>query len=134
MDGIYKGIEKPEGEFQPTIVQNERKPFKVILDLGTSTPSRGNRVFAVMKGASDGGLFIPHSPNKFPGFVPNKETKKPKYNAQAHRDRIFGVHIDKYMEQLKEDESLFNKQFSQWNKCLEDNGVDSVEALFTKIH
>ncbi len=25
------------------------------------------------------------------------------------------------------------KQFSQWDKCLKDNGVESVEALFTKV-
>jgi large subunit ribosomal protein L5e len=28
----------------------------------------GSKVFAVMKGASDGGLYVPHSPSRFPGF------------------------------------------------------------------
>merc|ERR1711991_1272124 len=51
-----------------------------------------------MKGAVDGGIAIPHKPNRFPGF--NKE--KGDLNAKVHRDRIFGVHVAKYMKEIEE--------------------------------
>ena len=69
--------------------------------MGIRRPTVGNRVFGVMKGATDGGLNVPHSVNKFPGFVKGPSKRKNKYNADVHRERIFGVHIDKYMEKLK---------------------------------
>lgn len=54
-----------------------------------------------MKGAVDGGIYIPHSTRRFPGFT--KEGDVEKYDAKIHRDRIFGVHIDKYMQKVKKD-------------------------------
>ena len=79
----------------------ERKPFTVILDIGIRTPTVGNRVFGVMKGACDGGLNVPHSVKRFPGFTRPNKKKKGQYSAEVHRDRIFGVHVDSYMEYLK---------------------------------
>jgi len=39
------------------------------------------------------------------------------------------------MGELKEEsEEDYQKQFSQWDKCLKANKVDSVEALYSKIH
>jgi Ribosomal L18 C-terminal region len=38
------------------------------------------------------------------------------------------------MTALKGDTDAFNKQFSQWAKCLKAAGVATVDALFTKIH
>lgn len=37
-----------------------------ILDIGLRTPSKGARIFAVLKGAVDGGLKAPYSDEKFP--------------------------------------------------------------------
>jgi large subunit ribosomal protein L5e len=48
-----------------------------------------------MKGASDGGIYVPHNTKKFPGF--SKDGDSEEYDAAVHRDRIFGVHVDKYM-------------------------------------
>lgn len=136
MQDTYKGNEKIDGnDYNVSNTPNpQRKPFTVILDIGLRKPTVGNRVFGVMKGATDGGLNVPHSVKKFPGFVKGETKKSNTYNAEVHRDRIFGVHIDAYMEHLKnEDENSFNKQFSKWSECLKKNGVESVEDLMEKV-
>jgi large subunit ribosomal protein L5e len=38
-----------------------------VLDVGLVRTKNGNRVFGVMKGACDGGLYVPHSTKRFPG-------------------------------------------------------------------
>lgn len=38
------------------------------------------------------------------------------------------------MTSLKENQDAYNKQFGSWAKTLKAAGVDTVEALFTKIH
>merc|ERR1712050_258215 len=112
-----------------------RRPFKAILDLGLVRSTIGNRVFGAMKGACDGGLHVPHSVKKFPGFMKSEDNKKGEYIAEAHRDRIFGCHVDEYMDKLKaESEETYNRQFSKWDKCLKDTGMESVEDLFISIH
>ena len=75
-----------------------------------------------MKGASDGGLYVPHSPTRFPGFKEGEENKK-------LRSRILGGHIDDYMKALKGSDKAA-LQFSQWTKTLKDAGVASVEKLY----
>ena len=79
----------------------ERRPFKAILDIGLVNTTVGNKVFAAMKGACDGGLYIPHSTTRFPGNY--KDGENHKYDAKVHRDRIFGVHVDNYMKTLKDE-------------------------------
>merc|ERR1711976_1045335 len=116
-------------------VKQDKRPFKAILDIGSTNASTGNRVFGVLKGACGGGLHVPHSVKKYPGYVKEEGSKKGVYTAEVHKDRIFGCHIDEYMDKLKNDsEDDFNKQFSKWNKCLTDAKVDSCEDLFKNIH
>merc|ERR1712203_615277 len=116
-------------------VKQDKRPFKAILDIGTTNSSTGNRVFGVLKGACDGGLHVPHSVKKYPGYVKEEESKKGVYTAEVHKDRIFGCHIDEYMDKLKNDsEDDFNKQFSKWNKCLKDAKVETCEDLFKNVH
>ncbi len=43
-----------------------KKLKEVILDIGLRSPIKGSVVFAVLKGAIDGGLSIPHSPDVIP--------------------------------------------------------------------
>jgi len=38
------------------------------LDVGLTHTTTGNRVFGALKGAVDGGLNVPHSSNRFPGY------------------------------------------------------------------
>lgn len=78
-----------------------KRPFKANLDIGITTATKGNKVFAAMKGACDGGLYVPHKWRCFPGAT--KEEKDWKYNAEVHRKRIYGLHIQEYMTYLNEE-------------------------------
>jgi len=137
---MFKGISNVDGNdydvsADAEAVKQDKRPFKAILDIGSTNASTGNRVFGVLKGACDGGLHVPHSVKKYPGYVKEEGSKKGVYTAEVHKDRIFGCHIDEYMDKLKNDsEDDFNKQFSKWNKCLTDAKVDSCEDLFKNIH
>merc|ERR1712080_746478 len=94
--------------------------------MGTTT---GAKVFGAMKGAADGGLDIPHSEKRFPGY--DKESSE--FNADVHRAHIFGQHVADYMRSLMdEDEDAYKRQFSRFIK----NGVtpDSVEDMYKKAH
>jgi large subunit ribosomal protein L5e len=136
MADMYKGNDNVDGKDYDvsTLANADRRPFKAVLDIGIRRPTVGHRVFAVLKGATDGGLHVPHNTNKFPGFTKGEEKSKNSYDAETHRVRIFGGHIDEYMEKLKqEDEGKYMKQFSKWVGCLQKAGVESVEDLFEKV-
>merc|ERR1712114_126613 len=85
-----------------------------------------------MKGAVDGGINIPHSNKRFPGF--DKENGDDgKLDADVHRAHIFGQHVADYMNHLmEEDEEAYKKQFSRYIKL----GVtpDSIEGVYKKAH
>ena len=76
------------------------RPFKCYLDVGLKRTSTGSRVFGAMKGASDGGIFIPHSEKRFPGYDP--ESKE--LDAETLKKYIFGGHVAEYMESLEEED------------------------------
>lgn len=46
----------------------EKRPFRAILDVGLIRTTTGNRIFGAMKGAVDGGIYVPHNSKRFPGF------------------------------------------------------------------
>merc|ERR1712007_178300 len=82
-----------------------------------------------MGGAVDGGIDIPHSTKRFPGY--DAESKD--FNAETHRKHIMGLHVADYMRQLAdEDEETYKKQFSQYIK----HGIvaDTVETLYKNAH
>lgn len=138
MDGVYKGIETIDGT-KYDVSENpneERRPLKAILDVGLAATSVGSRVFSILKGVTDGGVYVPHSVKRFPGFHAGKEEgAKEEYKAEVHRERIFGVHVDKYMKLLKKNnQEAYKRQFSKLDKTLTEAKVDSLEKLFTKIH
>jgi len=139
MADMFKGAKSTDGadydvSADVEAVKQDRRPFKAILDIGTTKPTTGNRVFGALKGACDGGLHVPHSVTKYPGYFREEGQKKGTYDAETHKARIVGSHIDAYMDELRENEDDFNKQFSKWNKCLQSAKVENVEALFKKIH
>lgn len=47
-------------------VSKKKKITECVLDIGLYTPTKGAKIFAVLKGAVDGGLKIPHSEGKIP--------------------------------------------------------------------
>lgn len=82
-----------------------------------------------MKGACDGGLHIPHSNKRFPGFTKGSEGAEDSYSPEAHRARIFGQHVADYMRMLKEDDpERFQAQFSQYIRAKVD--ADSIEDMY----
>jgi large subunit ribosomal protein L5e len=120
------------------------------MDVGIAATTTGARIFGVMKGACDGGLNVPHSVKRFPGYtrakveeVVNKRGKATGevektdagFEAAVLREYIFGNHVNKYMNSLKKDDpSKFKRQFSLWEKCLAENKVKNTEELYKSVH
>jgi len=132
LDKLYAGAKKTEGEDYDVFTEYKegRKPFKAVLDVGLVRTTTGNRVFGCLKGACDGGLHIPHSNKRYPGF--KSEGDKETFNAKVHRERIFGLHVQNYIKKLS-GENL-TRQFSKWQVALKESGVDSIDKLYTKVH
>jgi len=130
LDSIYKGAEEIDGaDYNVEKDGDNPNPFMAVLDIGLARTSTGSKIFAVMKGACDGGISVPHSETRFFGY--NSESKE--YNAEAHRDRIFGKHVADYMQKLKDDdETAYKRQFSQFIK----HGIepDALESIYTNAH
>jgi len=122
---VYEDMEKRQSEGESL----DRRPFKAALDVGLVHTTTGNRVFGALKGACDGGLNVPHSTKRFPGT--KVEGGKSKYDAEVHRKRIFGMHVQKYMELLKGDEEAYKKHFSLWDKA---TGGKTLEAIYKAVH
>ncbi|KAF3047017.1 60S ribosomal protein L5 [Didymella heteroderae] len=133
LDEHFTGVEEADGEYNITeaveIDGEERRPFKVFLDVGLTRTSTGARVFGAMKGASDGGLFVPHSENRFPGFdIESKEL-----DAETLRKYIFAGHVAEYMETLADDdEERYKSQFSGYID--DDLEADGLEELYQDAH
>lgn len=130
MDQIYKGVEEINGEDYNVEQEGDNpNPFTAVLDVGLARTSTGAKIFAVLKGVADGGINVPHSETRFFGYDP--ESKE--YNAEAHRDRIFGKHVADYMQQLKDDdENAYKRQFSKFIEA----GVtpETLADVYKKAH
>ena len=74
----------------------KQKIERTILDIGLQPSVKNNSLFAVLKGALDGELEIPHGEDVLPDD-----------------SRIRGEHISNYAKILSEKSELYNKQFSQ---------------------
>jgi len=139
LDETYNGVEEPTGDVISTEVNgrtyfveevnDEKRPFRALLDVGIKNTTTGAKVFGAMKGASDGGLDIPHSNKRFPGY--NRDTKV--FDAATHKARIMGEHVADYMREMEEDdEENFKRHFA---KYLEDGvAADELEELYEKVH
>merc|ERR1712038_659471 len=118
LDTVYEGNTSVDGSM--FCVEDEDDgpgAFRACLDVGLARTSTGAKVFAALKGAVDGGLDIPHSEKRFPGY--DSESKE--LNADVHRQHIFGLHVAEFM-----------KHFSRFIK----NGVtaDSMEGMYKNAH
>ena len=153
LDGLYKGVEAADGEFFDVYekeVNEEKRPFRALLDVGLVRTTTGNRVFGALKGAVDGGIHVPHNTKRFPGYhlekkeavtgkrgktVAEKGKAAGTYNAKEHRDHIFGAHVQTYFDRLKkENKDAFKKQFSKWDATLTKAKAANFEALYKKVH
>jgi large subunit ribosomal protein L5e len=130
LDEAFVGVEEADGEFTITEASEEdRRPFKAFLDVGLTRTTTGARIFGAMKGASDGGLYIPHSENRFPGYDP--ESKE--LDTDTLRKYIFAGHVGEYMEMLADDdEERYKLLFSGYID--DDIEPDGLEELYGDAH
>jgi len=131
----FKGKETLDGEeYHVEDEESEQRPFKCILDVGIRRTCVGARMWGALKGAVDGGLHIPHSTKNFPGFKAAEEKgAEPEYDAETHKERIFGGHVKEYMEMLaEEDPTKYEAHFSKFVEA--DKDADSLEDMYTEAH
>jgi large subunit ribosomal protein L5e len=124
----YKGAEKIDGnDYNVEELEDGPRPFLALLDVGLRRTTTGAKVFAALKGATDGGLSVPHSETRFVGY--DSEAKK--LDTEVLKAHIHGKHVADYMRKLKEeDDAAYQRQFSAYIKA----GVkaDDVEARWAK--
>ena len=70
---------------------------EAILDVGLHSPSKGARIFVVLKGVLDAGIHVPHSEEKLPD-----------------EKRIQGEHIAHYAENLASNPEEYQSKFSEY--------------------
>ena len=126
----YEGQTEVDGDFY-IVEENEEgpRPFYALLDVGLSPTTTGAKLFGALKGAVDGGIEIPHSEKRFPGY----DTEMKEYSPEVHRDRIFGQHVSTYMQSLQEeDEEAYKTRFSQYIK--NKIAPEGIEEMYAKAH
>jgi len=128
----YEGNTEINGEdYNVEAADEGAKPFRALLDVGLARTTSGARVFGALKGATDGGIHVPHNDHRFPGS--KREGSEWTTSPETHRNYIFGHHVGEYMKQLAEnDDEAFNKQFHRYI----DAGIkpEGLESLYTKAH
>merc|ERR1719309_708285 len=102
--------------------------LSAVISTLVSTEHRLAPKFGALKGAVDGGLDIPHSVSRFPGY----DNEGDNFNAEVHRNHIFGKNVAEYMDSLEEDEEAFKRQFSKYIK--EGITSDKVEGVYKAAH
>jgi len=126
----YPGQTKVSGEdFNVSELSDGPRPFRALLDVGLRRTTTGAKVFAALKGATDGGLDIPHSDRRFVGFDSGEKKLKP----DVLRKYIFGGHVGDYMKSLnEEDADTFKARFSKYVKA----GIkaEELQGRWEKVH
>jgi large subunit ribosomal protein L5e len=129
----YEGTEEVTGEeYHVEQDEEDRAPFRALLDVGLAPTTTGARIWGALKGACDGGLDVPHTSRRFPGSSLDGNGGYSE-DAEKHREYIFGGHVSAYMESLQEsDKDAFEKQFGAYIKA----GVSAgdLEDMYTNAH
>jgi len=134
----YTGVKEVDGDYYDIAEDEEQEdedinPLKAVLDVGLTRTTTGNNIFGVLKGAVDGGLSVPHTEKRFPGYDKEANDGEGELDPAVHRARIFGEHIGANMERLaEEDEEAYKKQYSRYIK----NGItaDKLEDMYSNAH
>jgi large subunit ribosomal protein L18 len=108
----------PSAYLAGLLLAKKAKAAKVgecVADIGFNKSVKGARIYAALKGAIDGGLSMPFSPENFP---PN--------------DRISGKHIADYAAKMKkENPEAYKKAFSA---CIKNNAApEQIVEMFNKV-
>jgi len=114
--GKFKGQENVDGKHY---LNEDDGVFTAFLDVGLARTTTGARVFGVLKGVADGGVHVPHNTTRFPG------SKGGKYNADKHRERIFGAHVAGYIAD-------FQKQIAEKEKAKDVEAVTKLKAKYDR--
>merc|ERR1712087_815978 len=129
VDGEVVSTEYDKKTYYVEEVDDDKRPFRALLDVGCKPTTTGHRLFGALKGAADGGLDIPHSEKRFPGY--DRDAKE--YDADMHRERIFGGHVGEYMQYLEEeDNAKYQEHFASF--IPEDIAADGLEELYESVH
>lgn len=122
-------------------IDDDKRPFNAVLDVGITRTTTGNKVFGALKGLTDGGVYVKHNAKRFPGYEviqPEEkgQKKQESFEPEVHRKKIFGEYIQEYLEQLAEDKDRdYNtQQFKQWEACLKAAKVKTIPDLYEKVH
>lgn len=135
LDETFKGKEEIDGdEYHVEDEDGERRPFRCILDVGIRSTTVGHRMWGALKGAVDGGLHIPHTQKKFPGYKEaDSKDGEAEFDAEAHKERIMGSHLKEYMEMMQEEDPT--KYEAHFAKFIEnDVDADKVEEMYEEAH
>jgi len=135
LDETFKGKEEIDGdEYHVEDEDGERRPFRCILDVGIRSTTVGHRMWGALKGAVDGGLHIPHTQKKFPGYKESdSKGDEAEFDAEAHKERIMGSHLKEYMEMMQEEDPT--KYEAHFAKFIEnDVDADKVEDMYEEAH
>jgi len=126
----YKGNAKVDGtDYNVEELAEGPHPFRAYLDVGLHRTTTGSKVLAVMKGACDGGIEVPHGVSRFVGY--NKEEKALK--ADLLRKHIFAGHVADYMKSMRdENNAKFQKHFSRYLN--EKIKPEDLEKKWTEVH
>merc|ERR1711871_1026387 len=129
LDERYEGQEEPDGEMFLVEHDDGPRPFTAVLDVGLVRTTTGNRVFGALKGAVDGGLDIPHSVKRFPGYDPEGK----EFDAEQCKHYIFGGHVSDYMTMMEEEDP---EKYAEHFKKFADAGIDGdgLEEMYTNAH
>ncbi|CAK9024499.1 unnamed protein product [Durusdinium trenchii] len=115
----FKGKEEIDGEeYHVEDEDTEQRPFKCILDVGIRRTCVGHRMWGALKGAVDGGLYVPHKNKNFPGYKAPDEK---------------GGEVKEYMEMLQEeDPTKYEAHFAKYIEA----GIepDKMEDMYTEAH
>jgi large subunit ribosomal protein L5e len=130
LDGKYEGCVEPDGEFfEVEAIEDGPRPFRCFLDTGLRRTTTGSRIFGALKGAVDGGLSIPYSESRFPGY--DKAEKKA--DAELLSNYIYGIHAQEYMEYLmEEDDEAYKRQFASY--IADGIEPDQMEDIYKEAH
>merc|ERR1712194_220408 len=77
---------------------------------------------------------IPHNNKLFPGYKPAEDKgAEAEYDAEAHKEKIFGSHVKEYMEMMQdEDPTKYEAHFAKFIENSID--ADKVEDMYTEAH
>lgn len=128
---IYRGNQESVGVTHlVTNLSGQPASISAILDIGLKRPTRGSRVFAVLKGVADAGVNIPYSPQRLFGYDP----KAKKLDSTKLANRIRGNDLSKYAASKKGASHHFSSYFNSETGLTAEMYPVLVDQAIKAIH